>query len=211
MTIYDITLPVRPDMPVWPGDPAVSLQRAKKIEEGSNANVSHLALSVHTGTHVDAPYHFLPGGKGVDQLDLNVLIGPVQVIVLPETVDEINADIIQKAGIKPDLRRVIFKTRNSNYWTTNEKTFQTGFVGVSEDGARALVQLGIQLVGIDYLSVAPYKRSRPTHEVLLSVGMIILEGLDLSQVSAGFYQLYCLPIKLAGVDGAPARAVLFCD
>jgi arylformamidase len=208
MTIYDITLTVSPDMPVWPGDPAVSLQRAKKIEEGANANVSHLSLSVHTGTHVDAPFHFLPGGKGVDQLALDVLIGPVQVVALAESVDEINAATIQQAGIEPGSERVIFKTRNSHYWADHEQSFQAGFVGISQDGARALVGMGVKLVGIDYLSVAPFKRSRPTHEVLLSAGMIIVEGLDLSLVPPGQYQLYCLPTRLSGADGAPARAIL---
>lgn len=208
MTIYDITLTVRPDMPVWPGDPAVSLQRARKIEEGANANVSYLSLSVHTGTHVDAPYHFLPGGKGVDQLSLEILVGPAQVVELADTVDEIDAGIIHQAGVKPGTSRLIFKTRNSRYWADHEKSFQIGFVGISQDGAEALVHMGIKLVGIDYLSVAPYKRSRPTHEVLLSAGIIVVEGLDLSQVPPGQYQLYCLPSRLAGADGAPARAIL---
>jgi arylformamidase len=208
MTIYDITLAISPDMPVWPGDPSVSLQRARKIEEGANANVSHLSLSVHTGTHVDAPYHFLQGGNTVDQLALDVLIGSAQVVELAETVNEIDAALIRQAGVLPGTTRLIFKTRNSNYWARHEQSFQTDFVAINLDGAQALVQMGIKLVGIDYLSVAPYKRSRPTHEVLLSSGMIVVEGLDLSLVPPGQYQLYCLPTRLAGADGAPARAIL---
>jgi arylformamidase len=208
MTIYDITLCVNPEMPVWPGDPPVILERVKKIEEGSNANVSQLALSVHTGTHVDAPVHFIPGGGTIDQLALEVLVGQAQVIELPEEVGEINESIINHAGITANTRRVIFKTRNSRYWVQQERAFQPDFVGISVDGAQALVKLGVQLVGIDYLSVAPYKRGRPTHEVLLRAGVIVVEGLDLSQVSAGIYQLYCLPVKLAGSDGAPARVIL---
>ncbi len=208
MKIYDITLTISPDMPVWPGDPAVSLERVNKIEAGANANVSRIEMGVHTGTHVDAPFHFLMDGKGVDQLSLEVLTGPVKVIELSDRVEVIDAGVIGQVGIAPGTQRILFKTRNSNYWVNQVKTFQTGFVGISLDGAQALVKLGIQLVGIDYLSVAPYKHSRPTHEVLLSAGMVIVEGLDLSQVPAGDYQLYCLPAKLLGADGAPARAIL---
>ena len=208
MTIYDITLTISPDMPVWPGDPAVILERVKKIEEGSNANVSRLDAGVHTGTHVDAPRHFIQGGKGIDELALNVLVGPAQVVELAQNIAEIDEKVIQKAGILPETRRILFKTRNSLYWAQQENIFQTDFVGINLGGARALVQMGIQLVGIDYLSVAPFKRSRPTHEVLLSAGMVVVEGLELSKIKPGIYQLYCLPIKLGGSDGAPARAIL---
>jgi arylformamidase len=208
MTLYDITLTINPDMPVWPGDPAVILERVKKIEEGSNANVSRLDLGVHTGTHVDAPRHFIMGAKGIDELALNVLVGPAQVVELAQNIAEINEKVILQAGILPETRRILFKTRNSLYWAQQENIFQTDFVGINLEGARALVQMGIQLVGIDYLSVAPFKRSRPTHEVLLSAGIVVAEGLDLSKIKAGMYQLYCLPMKLGGSDGAPARAIL---
>jgi arylformamidase len=208
MTLYDITLTINPDMPVWPGDPAVILERVKKIEEGSNANVSRLDMGVHTGTHVDAPRHFIMGEKGVDELALDVLVGPAQVVELAQNVAEINEKVIRQAGIMPETRRILFKTRNSQYWAQQETIFQTDFVGINLDGARALVQMGIQLVGIDYLSIAPFKRSRPTHEVLLSAGIVVVEGMDLSKIKAGMYQLYCLPMKLGGSDGAPARAIL---
>ena len=211
MTLYDITLTINPDMPVWPGDPAVILERVKKIEEGSNANVSRLDAGVHTGTHVDAPRHFIMGEKGIDELDLNVLVGAAQVVELAQNIAEIDEKVIRQAGILPDTRRILFKTRNSQYWAQNENIFQTDFVGINLDGARALVKMGIQLVGIDYLSIAPFKRSRPTHEVLLSAGMVVVEGLDLSKIKPGMYQLYCLPIKLGGSDGAPARAILIGD
>ena len=211
MTLYDITLTINPDMPVWPGDPEVILERVKKIEDGANANVSRLDLGVHTGTHVDAPRHFIPGAKGIDELALDVLVGPAQVVELAQNIAEINEKVIQKAGILPDTRRILFKTRNSQYWAQQENIFQTDFVGINLDGARALVQMGIQLVGIDYLSIAPFKRSRPTHEALLSAGIVVVEGLDLSRIKAGMYQLYCLPMKLGGSDGAPARAILISE
>jgi arylformamidase len=208
MRTYDITIAISPDMPVWPGDPAVVLERAAKIEAGANANVSRLAMSVHTGTHVDAPYHFLNDSPvTVEQLPLKLLTGRAYVLHLPEA-EAITAALLEKADIPPRTRRVLFKTRNSEIWARGEKTFQTDFVGISADGADFLVRRGVRLVGVDYLSVAPFKKSRPTHEILLSNGVVVVEGLNLSEISQGRYTLYCLPLKLVGSDGAPARAIL---
>ncbi len=211
MQIYDVTLGITSGMPVWPGDPAVTLERVKKIEEGSNANVSHLDIGVHTGTHVDAPVHFIPGQYGIDQVSLDILIGPVLVVEAPQDIDQINAQVVEQAAIPQNTTRVVFKTRNSIFWARGEKVFQPTFCGIEVDGAQALVDKGVKLVGIDYLSVAPYKRSRPTHEVLLGAKMVVIEGLDLSRVGPGLYQLYCLPLKLVGCDGAPARTILIGD
>jgi arylformamidase len=208
MKIHDISLTIAPGMVVWPGDPAVERYRVAKIEEGANANVSHMHLGVHTGTHVDAPYHFLKDGCSVETLALDALIGPVQVVDVGVEVDSLNAAVLQAAGIAEGIERVLFKTRNSMYWQRQEPVFQTDFVAIPADGAAYLVERGIRLVGVDYLSVAPFKNSRPTHEILLQAGMILLEGVDLSNVAAGFYELCCLPMKLLGSDGAPARTVL---
>ncbi len=208
MKIYDITLTVTPEMVVWPGDEPVMLERIAKIEEGSNHNGSHMAMGVHTGTHVDSPFHFLANGYGVDQLPLEALIGPCQVVELPDEVDVINVEALVGAGIKPGMTRVLFKTRNSKIWTRNEKTFQEDFVAVAADGAEYLVWQGVKLIGVDYLSMAPFKNSRETHQILLSHDVVLLEGVDLSQVPAGEYELVCLPMKLGGSDGAPARTVL---
>lgn len=208
MKIYDISLTIQNGMVVWPGDPQVKLERIYKIEDGANANVSKLELSVHTGTHLDAPHHFINGAKTIETLPLDVLIGPVQVVQLTDSVDLINGEIVEKAGIAAGVTRVLFKTRNSAYWLKTDQVFEKGFVGVSADGARMLVKIGIQLVGIDYLSIAPYKQSRPTHEVLLKSEMIILEGVNLNGIEPGMYTLICLPPKLGGSDGSPARAVL---
>ncbi len=208
MKIYDISLTITPELPVWPGDPKVVLERIYKIEEGANANVSRMDLGVHTGTHVDAPHHFVHGAKTIEQLDLEVLIGPVQVVALPDTVTTITAAVLEQAGLHPPCQRVLFKTRNSAYWTQPVQRFQTDFVGIDAGGARWLVEHGLRLVGIDYLSIAPFKKSRPTHEALLEAEMIVLEGVNLSAVPAGDYTLYCLPLKLGGSDGAPARAIL---
>lgn len=207
MRTYDITLTISPKLPTWPGDPGVELERVEKIEAGSNANVSRIDMGVHTGTHVDAPYHFLQDGSTVDKLDLSMLAGRAYVLHLPE-VDLITAAVLAAAQIPPRTRRVLFKTRNSDYWSNDDLGFQEDFVGLSEDGAEYLVQRGVKLVGMDYLSIAPYKQSRPTHEILLSAGVVIVEGLDLREVSQGRYTIYCLPLKLADSDGAPARAIL---
>ncbi|UCH60515.1 MAG: cyclase family protein [Anaerolineales bacterium] len=208
MRIYDISLTISPTLPVWPGDPRVVLQRERKIEEGERSNVSRLEMSVHMGTHVDAPYHFLGGdAPTVEQLSLKDLTGRVYLLHLPD-IDLITAQILEKAEIPPRTRRILFKTRNSDYWANQVVDFQTDFVGLSADAAQYLVERSIKLVGVDYLSVAPYDAVEPTHHILLKAGVIIVEGLDLSGVSQGRYTMHCLPLKLAGSDGAPARAVL---
>jgi arylformamidase len=207
MKTYDISVPIKPDMAVWPGDPAVVMQRISKIEEGDNANVTHISLSAHTGTHVDAPYHFLPDGNTLDAVPLSIMTGRAFVLHLP-AVDLITAEVLQQVEIPRRTRRLLFKTRNSEIWARGEKDFQTDFVAVSADGAQYLVDRGIRMVGIDYLSIAPYKQSRPTHEILLKAGVFILEGINLTGVEQGRYSLYCLPLNLYGVDGAPARAIL---
>lgn len=208
MKIHDVTVTIRPGMVVWPGDHQVELYRNGKIEEGANANVSNLSISVHTGTHVDAPYHFLPTGSTVELLPLDVLVGPVQAVELPDSVLFIDQKVLEAVHIHPETTRILFKTRNSSFWSAADDTFHTDFVGITEDGSQYLVEKGIKLVGIDYLSIAPYKKSRPTHEVMLNAKMVIIEGLDLSQVDPGTYELYCLPLKLMNTDGAPARVIL---
>lgn len=206
--IYDISLTIGPELPTWPGDPSVHIERVSKIEEGANANVSKVEMGLHTGTHLDAPYHFLADGARLESLSLDVLIGPAQVVEVPETIGEITAEVLTRLPLADGARRVLFKTRNSRFWAQGEREFRTDFVGITQDGAEYLVERGVRLVGIDYLSVAPYKRSRPTHEVLLRAGVVIVEGVNLSQVAPGLYQFICLPVKFQGVEGGPARAIL---
>jgi arylformamidase len=208
LKLYDISLTISPDMPVWPGDPAVVLERIESMDGGSHVNVSQLSCSVHTGTHVDAPHHFLNDSRTVESLALEGLCGPVLVIDLGEDVDLITAQVLEAADIPAGTLRLLFKTRNSQLWARGEKRFFEKFVAISPDGADWLMRFGVKLVGVDYLSVAPFKQSDAPHQALLKPGIIILEGLDLSAVSAGKYDLYCLPLKLAGSDGAPARAIL---
>jgi arylformamidase len=209
MHTYDISLTLAPDLPVWPGDPPVVLQRISDMRAGDPNNVTQMQLCVHAGTHVDAPSHFLGDGvPSVEQLPLHLLTGRAYVLHLPDEVTLIDAAILERAEIPPRTRRLLFRTRNSALWARQEKQFQTDFVALSADGARHLVERGVRLVGVDYLSVAPYHESVPTHKILLEAGVVILEGLNLSQVSQGRYTLYCLPLKIAGSDGAPARAIL---
>jgi arylformamidase len=208
MEIYDISLPITPEMVVWPGDPKVVLERVESMDSGAHANVSRLGCSVHTGTHVDAPHHFLNDGRTVETLSLKVLVGRVLVLQIDETVDLVTAPILEGFSIPSGTIRLLLKTRNSEIWKHGEDHFRGDFVAISADGAEWLVAHGIQLIGIDYLSVAPYQDSSPTHHILLEAGVVILEGVDLSCVVPGEYDLYCLPLKLAGSDGAPARAIL---
>jgi arylformamidase len=208
MRIYDITLPVTNDMPVWPGDPHVNVERIAKMEDGSVCNISHMAMGVHTGTHMDAPYHFLGGEAAtIEKLPLKLLTGRAYVMHLPHT-DLITAADLEASGLPPRTRRLLLKTRNSGYWAAGNLKFQENFVAISPDGARYLVEHGVRLVGVDYLSVAPFADGVPTHQILLEAGVVVVEGLDLSQVGPGRYTLHCLPMKLVGSDGAPARAIL---
>jgi len=207
MRTYDISVPVTPALPTWPGDPKVSINRVGKIEAGDQANVSHLSMSAHTGTHVDAPFHFVKDGSTLEEMPLNLMMGRAYVQYLPD-VDLITAEVLEQARIPARTRRILFKTRNSELWVRGETEFQKDFVALSADGAKFLVDRGVKLVGIDYLSIAPFDNPAPTHEILLKANVMILEGLNLSEVSQGRYTFYCLPLNLQGVDGAPARAIL---
>ena len=208
MTIYDISLTISPDLPTWPGDPALKLEQIASMDKGADANVTHISAAVHLGTHVDAPHHFLNDGRTVEQLPLSVLTGPCYVMQLPDGVEAITAEVLERMELTFDFKRILFGTSNSHWWAKGETKFQTDFVAITEDGAEWLVNRGVQLVGVDYLSVAPYSDSAPTHTVLLNAGVVIVEGLNLSQIPRGFYDLYCLPLKIADSDGAPARAIL---
>lgn len=208
MKIYDISLPVTPDMPVWPGDPSVEMTQTASMDKGSEYNMTHLCLSVHTGTHVDAPHHFLNDKHTVDSLPLEILTGPAYVLHLPNEISAITAEVLSWAAIPPRTSRLLFRTRNSALWADGVSAFQTDFVAVTADGADWLTTHGIRLVGVDYLSVAPYADSVPTHQILLRGRVVVIEGLNLSQVPQGHYVLYCLPLNLVGSDGAPARTIL---
>lgn len=208
MLIYDISLPISADMVVWPGNPAVELGRISSMDAGAPVNISRLAFDVHTGTHVDAPHHFLNDHRTVESLSMDILTGPAQVIRIPDEVNLVTDSVLEKASIPPGTRRLLLKTRNSHLWENGSKKFNQDFIGINAEAAEWIVVHGIKLVGIDYLSIAPYTDSVPPHQALLKPGVIILEGLDLGVVPPGLYDLYCLPLKLTGAEGAPARAIL---
>jgi arylformamidase len=204
--IFDISLTLSNDLPVWPGDPAINLSLASSIKQGADANVTFIRMGAHTGTHLDAPCHFIDEARSVEDLSLDVLIGPVQVIELPDSVDLITRQVLEATSIESE--RVIFKTKNTSFWKDKGSEFQKEFVAISGDGAEYLAELGIKLVGVDYLSVAPFDDGIMPHRALLGRNVIPLEGLYLEEVQAGFYELICLPLKIKGSDGAPARVVL---
>ncbi|MBI5300941.1 MAG: cyclase family protein [Chloroflexi bacterium] len=207
MKIYDISIPMTPTMPTYPGDPTVSIEPVLRIAHGDNANVSRLTFGNHTGTHVDPPVHFIPGGKTVDQLDLNTLVGSARVVDLTRVKKIITAADLERARIPRRVTRVLFKTRNSAMW--RRAGFQKDFIALAPDAAVWLVARGVKLVGIDYLSVEAFGVPEPaTHRTLLGAGVIAVEGLNLSGITAGTYKLVCLPINVQGGDGSPARAIL---
>jgi arylformamidase len=166
-------------------------------------------MSAHTGTHVDAPYHFLPKGYGVEKLPLNVLVGKAVVVEALEA-NLITKEVLEGLDIPQNTERLLIKTRSSEEWTKGATEFIEDYVAISADGAQHLVEIGVKLIGVDYLSVAPFDALIETHEILLGAEVIILEGVNLAEVSKGTYTLYALPVKIAGSDGAPTRAILTC-
>lgn len=210
MKIYDVSVPISSQTPVYEGDPQVQIETAHAIARGDAANVSKLCFGAHTGTHVDAPNHFIEGTGKIDRLSLDVLIGKARVVELPPNAMAVEVSHVEAANLQ-GIERVLFKTRNSAFWNDLAQGFRKDFTYITPAAAAELVSLGMKLVGIDYLSVEEFgSEDFGTHLALLSAQVIIIEGLDLREVSAGDYELICLPLKLAeGTgDGAPARTVL---
>jgi arylformamidase len=208
--IYDLSVPIGTELPTYPGDPALKIDNWSSLANGGSANVSALCFSAHTGTHVDAPAHFIEGAKMVESLDLEVLIGEAQVIEVPEDMITIDEEFVA-ANCAPGTTRVLFKTRNSVFWTRDKTDFRTDFTHLEVQAARRLVERGVKLVGIDYLSIEKFhSQDHAVHRALLAHEVIILEGLNFSEVPAGKYELICLPLRLRSHlgDGAPARAIL---
>lgn len=207
MRIHDISLPISESLPVWPGDPAIHITQPLHLARGDEITVSRLDMGAHTGTHVDAPAHFIPGGQSVETLDLNMLVGPALVVHASEA-DALTAQVLDRLAIPPGAQRVLFRTRDSDRWARGETHFARDFVAITQEGARWLVEHGVRLVGVDYLSVGAFDDPVPTHETLLGAGVIVIEGLNLSVIAPGTYQLVCLPLRIVGTEGAPARAIL---
>jgi arylformamidase len=204
--LVDVSVLLAPGLATYPGNPAFELTPVKRIAAGDSSNTSRVVMGTHTGTHVDAPLHFFDGRPGADGLALELLIGRARVIDLPHR-GGITEKHLASAGLREDLR-VLLRTPNSALWNSSEG-FHSDYTYITEGGARFLVDQGVKVVGVDYLSVEEFKKAgAPAHRALLGSGVIVIEGLNLSDVDAGQYEMYCLPLRLANGDGAPARVVL---
>jgi len=205
MKLIDVSVPLDAKLPTYPNNTPFSLEPVKRMARGDSSNVSTLHLSAHTGTHVDAPRHFFDDAPGTEALPLEMLIGRTRVIEVASRTG-VTAEDLSAVDLSADVRLLI-KTRNSLLWGVPD--FQRDYVGVMESGANYLVAHGVKVVGVDYLSVEQFKEpGAPAHHVLLGAGTIVIEGLDLRDVEPGVYDMYCLPLRVVGSDGAPARVVL---
>lgn len=203
MSWIDVSIPLQEGMTVWPGDLNFSFEPDRRIEKGANANTSFLHLSTHTGTHCDAPWHFVDTGKKLHEVDPSVFFGMAQVIHWKYD-EHISAERLKDIPITSS--RVLFRTKNSSFPTVGD--FHTDFLALLPDTAQFLVEKGVRLVGIDYLSIAPYKQSRPTHEILLKNDVFVVEGLRLGNIPEGQFEFVVLPLAVVGADGAPCRAFI---
>ena len=210
MQIYDVSVPLSSTTPTYPSDPGIEIKPWKTLAGGDAANVSLINFGLHSGTHVDAPAHFIEGGAKVESLPLESLIGEAEVVEVANDIMAIDERFVV-ANCSRGSRRILFKTRNSEFWNNTQDGFREDFTYIEPGAAKLLADSGVKLVGIDYLSVEQFNTDHfGTHHALLSKGIVILEGLDLRAVPGGFYELMCLPLKIAGGsgDGAPARVVL---
>jgi arylformamidase len=204
MKLIDVTVPLDAHLASYPGNTPFSLEAIKRIARGDSSNVSSIHMSAHCGTHVDAPRHFFDNGGDADGLSLDMLIGRTRVIEV--TSRTIAAEDLARLDLSEDVR-VLIKTSNSRLWGDPE--FHKEYVGVSESGAKHLVEHGLKVVGVDYLSVEQFRfPGAPAHHILLGGGVIVIEGLNLRDVEPGVYDMYCLPLRVVDSDGAPARVVL---
>jgi arylformamidase len=202
----DISRPVGPETPIWPGSPGVNLVPLMQVASGDVANVSRIDIEAHTGTHIDAPRHFVEGGATVDAIDLEVLIG--EVVVAEVQGDKIGAAELERLALPMGTRRLILRTGASHDARYESAPFRQDFPALTADGARWVVEHGIDLIGIDYLSIQRFDDPPDVHHVLLDAGVVILEGLRLTDVAPGVYTLVCLPLHVIGAEAAPARAIL---
>jgi len=205
--IIDISLPLYPKMPKWPGSDGINIHRIKRLEVGDKVNISSLECDVHVGTHVDAPLHFIEGGSAVESLSLDLLTGPAVVAAIPDA-KVVTAKHLASIGLPSKTERLLLRTRNSDLWASNVSEFRNDYTALTSDAAQWLVDREIGLIGIDYLSIQTFNDPPTTHEILLKGKVVILEGLNLADAKPGKYELICLPIRIIGTEGAPARAIL---
>lgn len=194
-------------MPIWPDSCGIRLIRTSKMESGDKCNTSKLYCDIHVGTHIDAPYHFLTAGGTIDKIPLEMLVGSAIVVHFPDA-EVITVANLESLILPEKVSRILFRTKNSDLWEKGITEFKPNYVALTYDAASWLSKKGFCLVGIDYLSIQKYGDDSATHQILLENGTIILEGLDLTNIEPGIYELICLPLKLIGAEGAPARAIL---
>jgi arylformamidase len=203
----DVSVALHSGMVHWPDNPPVRIERMFDIERGDVANVSKISMGSHTGTHMDAPLHFISDGKGLDEMPFGATMGRARVIEIQDQ-ESIKAKELRLHGIRKD-ERILYKTHNSVRRWAADDLFDEDFVFISQEWARILAGCGVQTVGVDYLSVGGFHEDgEETHQALLGAGIWVIEGLDLSEIEPGEYELVCLPIKARHSDGAPARAIL---
>lgn len=206
MKYIDISLTINKELPLWPGSRKIMIRRTMSIKKNDQANVSWIGMDVHTGTHIDAPKHFINNGIAVDEICLDKLIGNCYVCDLGNR-KCIDADFLESVHLPAGIDRIIFKTKNSKLW--NDKKFNKDFVALTPCGAEWIIRKGICLVGIDYLSIQNFQeQNNKTHKILLEKEVVVIEGLILDKVKEGIYKLIALPIKINNSDGSPVRAVL---
>jgi arylformamidase len=209
MVVHDVSAPLGPGLPSWPGQDALRRHLSTDVSQGDSASVSQLSLGAHTGTHVDAPCHFIPGAPGIEALMPDALVGPAMVVGLEHLRGPITAAALDAAGLPDGIERLLAKTANSG-WSAGS-SFRENFIAFEQSGAQWCLDRGMRLVGIDYLSIEPFGSGRighPVHMDFLSAGVVIVEGLELARVAPGPYLLAALPLLIPGSDGAPARVVL---
>jgi len=203
--IYDISVGISNQTVTWTGDPKPDIEMVKKLEKGDPSNLSRICIGAHTATHVDAPLHFFEGGATIDSIPLTRLVGPATVVNMAghETIGLKQIGGMKLAGVE----RILFKTTNSSLWS--DPKFHEDFCYIEQDAAEFLVKSGVRLVGVDYLSVEkPHTKEHPTHKTFLKAGVVIIEGCNLADVPEGEYELICLPLKVIGMEAAPARVIL---
>jgi len=205
--MIDISMPVDAATPTWPGSPGVKTTSRMSLGAGDEANVTQLELDVHTGTHVDAPLHFVAGGRDMEAIGLDALVGPAIVVDTGDAMD-VDAALLDALRVPAGTERLLFRTRNSQDPSWFQSPFREDYAALTADAATWVVEHGVRLVGIDALSIQRYRDPADTHQILLGADVCVVEGLVLDRVAPGPYDLVCLPFRLTGTEAAPARAVL---
>lgn len=207
MKIIDISISLGEKIPYWPGSSGVKIRQVSDMEKGGVCNETSIDMNSHVGTHIDAPRHFLPAGKAIDQMHLSVFMGSVFVVHLPRA-KKITSVELEKVKIPNGIRRILFKTSNSSLWKKRVSKFTKKYVGITPDAAIWLSKRDLVLIGVDYLSVADFDEAAAVHEVLFKENIALLEGINLTKATQGMYELICFPIKASGLEASPVRAVL---